>query len=168
MVVACIALAVALSGSAYAALVITGKNIKNGSVTGKDIKSRSIAGTDIAKNRVGGNAVKESALGTVPSASLADGMTRFAVVTADGVSARARGVGSVTRTSAGRYQVIFDRDVRNCAYFATIGDPGAAGVASGEIATHALSTNVNGVVVATDNDGGTAADRPFHLIVPCQ
>jgi hypothetical protein len=167
MVVALVALFMALGGSAYA-LVITGASIKNGSITGKDIKSRSIAGTDIAKNRVGGNAVKESSLGTVPSASLADGLTRFAVVTGDGVSARSRGVGSVTRTSAGRYQVIFDRDVRNCAYFATIGDTGAAGVTSGEIATHALSSNVNGVVVATDNDNGAASDRPFHLIVPCQ
>jgi hypothetical protein len=166
MVVALVALFMALGGSAYA-FVITGASIRNGSVTGKDIRNRSLTGSDFARNRVGGKAIKESSLGTVPSASVADGFPRFAVVTAAGVGARSRGATSITRTSAGRYQVIFDRDVRNCAYFATIGDTGAAGVTSGEIATHALNTNVNGVVVATDNDKGSAADRPFHLIVPC-
>ena len=166
MVVALVALFMALGGSAYA-LVITGASIRNGSVTGKDIRNRSLTGSDVAGNRIGGKAIKESSLGTVPSASVADGLPRFAVVTGAGVVARSRGANSITRTSAGRYQVIFDRNVRNCAYFATIGDAGAAAVPSGEIATHALNTNVNGVVVATDNDKGMAADRPFHLIVPC-
>jgi hypothetical protein len=167
MVVALVALFMALGGSAYS-LVITGASIKNGSVAGRDIKNRSLTGSDVAGNRIGGKAIKESSLGTVPGASVANGLTHFAVVTGAGVGARSRGASSITRTSAGRYQVIFDRDVRNCAYFATIGDAGAAGVPSGEIATHALNTNVNGVVVATDNDKGMAADRPFHLIVPCQ
>jgi hypothetical protein len=167
MVVALVALFMALGGSAYA-LVITGASIKNGSVTGKDIRNRSLSGKDIASNRVGGKAIKESSLGNVPSASLADGLTRFAVVTGAGVTARGRGVSSVARTSAGRYQVIFDRDVRNCAYIATIGDAGAATPGMGDIATRALGSNVNGVVVQTDNQGGTATDRPFHLIVPCQ
>jgi hypothetical protein len=166
MVVALVALFMALGGSAYA-LVITGASIKNGSVTGKDIKNRSLSGSDVKGNRIGGKAIKESSLGTVPGATVADGMARFAVVTAAGVSARNRGVTSITRTSAGRYQVIFDRDVRNCAYIATIGDPGAAAISTGEIGTRALGSNVNGVVVATGNDNGNAADRPFHLIVPC-
>jgi hypothetical protein len=167
MVVALVALFMALGGSAYA-LVITGASIKNGSVAGRDIKNRSLTGKDMAGNRVGGGAIKESSLGTVPSASISDGLARYTVVTGAGVQARGRGTTSVTRTSEGRYQVIFDRDVRNCAYFATIGDVGAAGPGSGQIATRQLASNVNGVVVITDNDSGAAADRPFHLIVPCQ
>jgi hypothetical protein len=167
MVVALVALFMALGGSAYA-LVITGASIKNGTVAGRDIKNRSLTGKDMAGNRVGGGAIKESSLGTVPSASLADGVTRYAVVTADGVTARARGVSSVTKINAGRYQVIFDRDVRNCAYFATIGDTGGATPGMGDIATRALGSNVNGVWVQTDSQQSKAADRPFHLIVLCQ
>ena len=41
-VVAYLALFAALGGSAYAAVTVTGKNIKNGTVTGKDVKNRSL------------------------------------------------------------------------------------------------------------------------------
>jgi len=43
--VAYLALFAALGGSAYAAVTVTGKNIKDGTVTGRDVKSRSL-GTD--------------------------------------------------------------------------------------------------------------------------
>jgi hypothetical protein len=165
--VALVALFMALGGSAYA-LVITGASIKNGTVTGADIKNRSLSGSDVAKDRLGGGAIKESSLGNVPSASLADGLTRFAVVGGNGVVARSRGVSSVARTSEGRYQVVLDRDVRNCAYFATIGDIGAAAPPQGEISTSAVASNVNAVAVRTEGSGGNPGDRPFHLIVPCQ
>jgi hypothetical protein len=167
MVVALVALFMALGGSAYA-LVITGASIKNGTVRGADIRNRSLTGTDMAGNRVGGKAIKESSLGTVPAAALADGMTRFAVVAANGTLSRGRGVSSAARTSEGRYQVIFTRDVRNCAFLATIGGIGAAAPPQGEIATSAVETNVNAVAVRTEGSGGAAGDRPFHLIVPCQ
>ena len=77
MAVAAVALVVALGGTAYAAIVVTGKNIRNGTVTGADIKSRSLEGTDIQKDRVGYNAVKEEGLNAqklkkVKSASSAD------------------------------------------------------------------------------------------------
>jgi hypothetical protein len=167
MVVALVALFMALGGSAYA-LVITGASIKNGTVRGADIKNRSLTGTDMRRNRVGGKAIKESSLGTVPGAAVADGMTRFAVVDSNGTLARGRGVSSAARTSQGRYQVIFTRDVRNCAYLATIGGIGAAAPPQGEIATSAVATNVNAVSVRTEGSGGAAGNRPFHLIVPCQ
>jgi hypothetical protein len=166
MVVALVALFMALGSSAYA-LVITGASIRNGSVTGADIRNRSLSGSDVALNRIGGRAIKESSLGTVPSAALADGVTRYAVVTGAGVVARSRGVSSAARTSQGRYQVIFDRDVRNCAYLATIGDTGVAPPGQGDIATRSLGSNVNGIVVLTDNPNGNPADRPFHVVVPC-
>jgi hypothetical protein len=40
--VAYLALFAALGGSAYAAVTVTGKNIKNGTITGKDVKNRSL------------------------------------------------------------------------------------------------------------------------------
>lgn len=166
MVVAVIALFMAMGGSAYG-LVITGKSIRNGTVVGADIKNGALASRDMKRASIGGIAVKESRLGMVPSAAVADGIGRHVVLTSAGVVARGRGVGSAARTSAGRYQVIFDRDVRGCAYIATIGDAGAAAPPQGEISTSALASNVNGVSVRTENSGGSAADRPFHLAVLC-
>jgi hypothetical protein len=49
-VVATLALFVALGGSSYAAISITGKNVKNGSLTGKDVKNSSLTTSDV-KNR---------------------------------------------------------------------------------------------------------------------
>ena len=168
MVVALVALFVALGGSAFAALVVTGRNVKNSSLKGADIKNGALASRDMKKNSIGGVAILESRLGTVPSASVADGIQRFAVVSGAGAVARGRGVSSAARTGAGRYQVIFDRDVRNCAYLATIGDTSAAGPPQGsEITTSSLASNVNGISIRTENDAGAAVDRPFHLGVSC-
>ncbi|MGH2959470.1 MAG: hypothetical protein ACRDKE_07675 [Solirubrobacterales bacterium] len=49
MVVAIIALVVALSGSAYAAVTINGKNIKKGTVASKQIKNGTIVKADLNK-----------------------------------------------------------------------------------------------------------------------
>lgn len=54
-VVATLALFVALGGSSYAALSITGRDVKNGSLTAKDVK----------RNALGGGRIKESKLGPV-------------------------------------------------------------------------------------------------------
>jgi hypothetical protein len=61
-VVATLALFVALGGTSYAALTITGRNVKNGSLTYKDLK----------RNTLGGSRINESRLGRVRRASNAD------------------------------------------------------------------------------------------------
>ena len=168
MVVAVIALVMSLSGGAYA-LVITGKSIKNGSITNKDVRNRTLTGNDMRKDSVGGGAIDEATLGPVPSAFLAAGASRFAVVNAGGQAVRGRDVSSAARTSEGRYQVIFSGDVRNCAYYATVGDESAsAPPQNGQISVSSLASNVNGVAVRTENgSNGTELDRPFHLLVMC-
>ena len=168
MVVAVVALVMSLGGSAYA-LVITGKSIKNGTVTNKDIRNHSLTGNDMRKNSVGGGAIDEATLGPVPSAFLAGGGSRFAVVNAGGQAVRGRDVSSAARTSQGRYQVIFNGDVRGCGYFATVGDESAsAPPQNSQISVGSLGSNVNGVAVRTENGtNGNELDRPFHLIVMC-
>ncbi len=47
MLVAVLALVVATGGTSYAALAITGKDIKDGSVTGKDVENKSLTGKDV-------------------------------------------------------------------------------------------------------------------------
>jgi hypothetical protein len=46
-VVATLALFVALGGSSYAAIKVTGKNVKNSSLTGADVRNNSLTGKDI-------------------------------------------------------------------------------------------------------------------------
>lgn len=47
MVVALLALFVAMGGTGYAAVTITGKNVKNGSLTGKDVKNNTLGSADV-------------------------------------------------------------------------------------------------------------------------
>jgi hypothetical protein len=47
LVISLVALFVALGGTSYAALTITGKNVKNGSLTTKDIKNNSLTSADV-------------------------------------------------------------------------------------------------------------------------
>jgi hypothetical protein len=61
-VMATVAVVVALGGSSYAAIQVTGREIANGSVTGRDIK----------RNSLGGRAIKESAVGPVRRAKNAE------------------------------------------------------------------------------------------------
>lgn len=172
MIVALVALVMSLGGSAYA-LVITGKSIRNNTVTGKDIRNRSLSGSDVRENKLGGGAIKESSLGLVPgaiAAGSADGLNHWAVVNNDGVLVRGKGQAPgdpAGKTNIGIYQVIFNRDVRTCAYVATLGNPGTGGPPSGSVAVASHPTNVNGVRVRTENEAGAAADRSFHLTVTC-
>jgi hypothetical protein len=168
MVVAVAALVMSLGGSAYA-LVITGKSIKNGTVTAKDIRNHSLTGNDIRHDRLGGGSIKESSLGLVPSSSLTYGSQRFAVVTGGGHLERGRDVSSAARTGEGLYQVIFNGDVRSCAYFATLGDHSAGNPPqNSQISVSSLASNVNGVAVRTENGtNGNELNRDFHLIVFC-
>jgi hypothetical protein len=166
MVVALAALFVAMGGSAYA-LVITGKSIRNGTVTGKDLKNRSVTGNDAKRDSVGGGSIKESTLGVVPQSLLAHGSARFAVVNGGGQLVRGRNA-QAARTGNGRYQVIFNSDIRSCGYYATIGDPSAAGPPqNSRVSVGSLATNVNGVAVRTENQNGVEMNRPFHLLVLC-
>ena len=177
MVVALAALFVALGGSAYAAVVITGANVRNNTLEGADIKNKSLHGRDVKVDSLGGVPIKEERLVAskldaprirqVTSSKVSDGAALHAVVGANGTAARNHGLSSATRIGEGSYQVVFGRDVRPCAYTATIGDIGAAAPGTGQVATSALASNVNGVRVLTRASDGTASDRPFHLVLSC-
>jgi hypothetical protein len=168
MAVALLALFMAMGGSAYA-LVVTSGSIKNNTIRSADVRNRALLGKDMRPNGVGGGAIKESTLGTVPGAFIAHGSARYAVVNSAGQGVRGRGTTSVARTAEGRYQVIFDANVRGCGYYATVGDPSAsAPPQNSQISVGSLGSNVNGVSIRTENGGnGAEADRPFHLVVLC-
>jgi hypothetical protein len=167
MAVALVALFVAMGGSAYA-LVVTSGSIKNNTIRSVDVRNGGLLGKDVRKNGVGGRAIKESTLGTVPGAFVAHGSARYSVVNAGGQQVRGRGVTSAARTAEGRYQVIFDADVRGCSYYATIAGPTAAAPPdNGQVTLSSLGSNVNGVDIRTTGANGNDANKPFHLVVLC-
>ena len=167
MAVALLALFMAMGGSAYA-FVVTSGSIKNNTIRSVDVRNGGLVGKDIRSNGLGGRAIKESTLSTVPAALVAEGATHFAVVNGGGQQVRARGTSSAARTAEGRYQVIFNRDVRGCAYYATIGGPTAAAPPdNGQITVSSLASNVAGVDIRTTGANGNDANKPFHLLVLC-
>ena len=167
MAVALLALFMAMGGSAYA-LVITSGSIKNNTIRSVDVRNRASSARTSARVGSAGPPIKESTLGTVPGAFVAHGSARYAVVNAGGQGVRGRGTTSVARTAEGRYQVIFDADVRGCGYYATIGGPTAAAPPdNGQITVSGLGSNVNGVDIRTTGANGNDANKPFHLVVLC-
>jgi hypothetical protein len=175
MVVALIALFVSLGGSAYAVATIGSDDIINGSIRNRDFKDGTLRGQEAKRDGFGGGGIKEQSLDAtkikqVPSAVAAvtaDGVARHAVVSNVGVAVRGRGVTSSAQTGPGQYQVVFDRDVRNCVYAATLGDESAAGPGNGQISVTSAAANVNGVRVVTRDSAGAVDNRSFHLIVNC-
>ena len=70
----------------------------------------------------------------------------------------------------GDYAVVFERDISNCAYQATVGRPGVNVGPSAGFAQVANWTSdpEHGVIVFTkDQDGAGVENRGFHLLVTC-
>ena len=130
MVVACTALFVAMGGVSYGVATgfIDSREIKNNTIRGKDVRNERAHRQGVKRDSHRRPLGQRGPLGIVPSA---ESLSHSAVVTAGGTFRRGRGVASVARTGTGRYQVIFNRDVRGCVYVATVGDPSAAGPPAG-------------------------------------
>jgi hypothetical protein len=172
MVVACAALFISLGGVSYAVATIDSADIVNGSILNRDFKDGTLRGQEAKPDGFGGGAIKEQSLDAgkfkqVPAAVLAEGIVRHAVISDLGATVRGRGIASSAQTGVGQYQAIFDRDVRQCTYFATLGDESASGPGTGQIAVTSLASSVNGVRVVTRDSAGTQANRSFHLLVNC-
>src|SRR5262245_21984158 len=78
LVVAVVALFMALGGTSYAALKITGKNVENSTLTGADVKNKSLEEKELEPNTLTGSRIDESTLGTVPHAANADSAAKAA------------------------------------------------------------------------------------------
>lgn len=111
-------------------------------------------------------AQKNTTVAQVNSSS-ASVQTLFAVVQSNGTLARGLGNISSRRVFTGGYEVIFGRDVRSCAYTATLGVPGLQNTTPGEIVVGGRRGNSNAVFVATYNSTGSPSNNGFHLTVTC-
>jgi len=189
MVVALIALFVSLGGVSFGAgVLITGKQIKNGTVGTRDLKNNDIRGKDVRANTLTGSDIAESRLGEVPRAGNADNATQLGGVTAGsyakaadilhatvntsatgGTILRGRGATAVARIGIGFYAVTFNRDVSNCTWQATAGRATAVGVSDFGATPRGVANggpNQVGVVIWTQ--AGNQVDGPtFFLTVFC-
>jgi len=100
--------------------------------------------------------------------------TLWAVINADGTTARGSGVQSSKKEppppgggQSGEYDVIFKRNVSKCAYIASFADERQ----TGEVSASSMGPGTpNGVYVQTVSSNGTNEvyrDKPFHLAVFC-
>jgi hypothetical protein len=91
----------------------------------------------------------------------------WAVVESDGTLQRGSAV-SAAQINTGQYEVVFNRNVRKCAYIGTLGKTDSVSNAdAGQIGVVGRDGNVKGVWVQTFDSAGTATDADFHLVVLC-
>jgi hypothetical protein len=158
LLVATLALVVASSGSAVAAALITGAQIKNESVTGKDIKNGSLAFKELD------SAAKKRTTKVVTPL--------WAYVAGDGTLLRGKGVVSVERIADGQYFVTFTRDITKSGVSASVVSDGA-GLAQinwrfcgfGLGCSTTPTNDPRATFVNTEDSAGTNADRPFSIVV---
>lgn len=97
MVIACIALGVALSGSSIAATVthtFNGAKVKKNTLPGNRVKMGTLPGNRIRANTLGGRQINEARLGRVPSAATAATATTAATAATATTAGNATALGS--------------------------------------------------------------------------
>ena len=113
------------------------------------------------KNTDGSTA--RSPLGTILGSA-----TLFAVIRADGTTARGDGnVQPVIKLGVGVYDIRFFRNVLGCAYIANIGGDNFNVESPGFVTVTNRAGANNGIFLTTHNSAGTATDKGFHLFVNC-
>jgi hypothetical protein len=188
-VTATLALFIALGGSSYAAVKITGKNVADGSLTTKDVKNRSLLKRDFKSGQLpagapgaqglkgeqgarGGQGLK-GADGDDGAPGAAGSALAYASVTSDGfLSGEPKNVDRVTKINFGSPvtgQYCVHATVPPTNIVATLYGTGVGG---GEIKASTV-TNINcatghgpyNVQVSTFNSAGTLEDRAFYIAI---
>jgi len=183
MVVACLALLVALTGTGVAAVSqivprnsVGSAQLKSNAVVSAKVKNRSLLALDFKAGQLpagppgaAGPAGPAGAAGPAGPAGPAGTVTRLtAVVNASGSLARSQGTTSAGHVGTGQYEVIFNQNVTACTYVASVGNPTPGLTTPNGVAVVVpRNGNANGVGVATYDAAGAFADLPFHLIVVC-
>jgi hypothetical protein len=182
-VMATIAVFVALGGSSYAAVTITGKNVKNSSLTGKDIKNNSIGSADVKGLKSGDVSdhsllAKDFKTGQLPAGpqglkgDKGDAATRLFGNFAgdDGHLVTGSGIVSGTRAGNGLYHVQFAQSVTNCVLVADAGSQDSSNPEPRIVGASHLSSDATGAtafVIAFDAFTDDRDDADFSLAAFC-
>jgi hypothetical protein len=155
-----IALFAALAGTSYAAVSITGAEIRNGSLTGADLKNESVKGSDIDNSSLTGSDLKN---GSVTSSDVADGSLLVGDFKAGELPAGPQGPGGLANVVTRRSEVTVpamstEEATASCANGETAvsGGAGHSGAASQQVVV------IYDAPVAADGsvpDDGEAATR---------
>jgi len=186
----------AVTGSKIKKNAVTGSKVKNDSLTGADINESTLgkvpaaasadaaasatnatnaghAGSaDSATNATHANSADSAGnADTVDSKHAAD-IVMWAVIDSDpaGTIGSVRDSGHFVQRekfATGGFNVIFDRDVSNCAYSVTISDPDSGDTLAGTVHAATDASNPDGVHVHTTDSAGNPADRDFMVEVFC-
>jgi hypothetical protein len=152
---------------------ITTAKIKDGAVTSAKIQLSGLGTVPSATRATSaGTADNASALGSLPAASYEQGSNLLSAVVTNNGSAAAvvRGTAGTTaeRVASGDVFVKFPRNITNCTWVASAGNPGATSLGAGIAgARGANNGDPNTVQVITWNVSGAQTDLGFHLIVLC-
>lgn len=76
-------------------------------------------------------------------------------------------VSSTRRLGRGEYEVIFDSNIRNCIWVASIGLPGTGNPSPGIISTALRNGNNRGIYVLTGDERAVLQNLAFSVIVTC-
>ena len=188
-VMATLAVFVALGGTSYAAITITGKNVKNGSLTGADIKKHSVqlnrlrgslpAGTRGPKGDQGhkgdtgaaGTNGKDGSPG-VNGKDKVDGSARaYAAVNGNHTlnAGASKNIASVENFGTGHYCVLLDPSIDPTKVVAIVTPFGASGSSDTAVFADAGGCSAGsdvGVFVLVQNLAGTDKDGAFYLAIP--
>jgi hypothetical protein len=195
-VVASLALFAALGGSSYAAISITGKQVRDGSLSGRDVHNATLTSKDVRDQSLRAQDFKQGQLPAGPQGSKgepgvagpagpagpkgdkgdpgSDGApaTKLWIV-ADELGNIEASSGVTTagpvkeEPSNGAYVVPFDRDISHCARVATIGGE-QVGVGADEGFIRTELPTATSVRVKTIDEGGIALEnKAFSLAVFC-
>jgi len=161
MIVALIALAVALGGTAYAAQNINGGAIKKQTIGGGKLKHKTLTGYQINTQK----------LGVVPIAHRAASVY-WAVVNnpagpGNAALARASDAGITAAEGNGAVIVQMPQNVTGCADVAARNNAGTTVPTSGYAQTNTSAANAGAIEVHTRDKTGANEDADFHLIVVC-
>jgi hypothetical protein len=161
--------------------VKTGKIVKEAVTTGK-IKNNAVITSKIADNAVTGAKADEASFGQVPSAKAAEtaqtaGVAGSASNVLWAVVSNPAGAGNATVVRSSQpaptvgdnvgADVAFNRNISNCAWIATRGQPGEGVETAGFAEVGGTSGNPNSVDVRTRDADGSITDGNFHLTVIC-
>jgi len=153
---------------------VDSSKIADDAVTTAKIAANAVTTPKIANDAVTGDKANESTFGQVPSAKVAESSSNilWAVVRDPAGAGNATLVRSSLPAPAiddeTPVNVIFNRNVSNCAWIATRGLPGAEGAeAPGIVEVAGAAGTPNGVDVRARDMAGTITDGNFHLEVIC-
>jgi hypothetical protein len=151
--------------AAFRHCAVEGKLLGNGAVTAPKLRNGAVTEAKLRNGAVTGAKIRAATIG--PDSLQPQLRPLWARVSEGGTLVSGRGAVAAERTATGRYRVIFERQIAECSWTATVGRAFAGnGTSFGRV--HGLGLHdSNTIVVSTRLIDNADFDRPFHLQVIC-